>query len=286
MSTETQKPQDASVSVKEKPLEFVPFGSEDKVRLSINMVRNLIAVPTKTGKLPTDNDCTKFIMMCLARRLNPYEGDSFLIGYDTKDGPKFSMITAHQAFLKRAELNKEYNGMESGVMVMRNEQLLELPGDFMLPGDTLIGGWSKVHFKGRQFPMHKRVNLATFNKGTNQWLANPAGMIVKCAEADALRSAFPTMLGSLYIQEELSETATPRVATPIFKDKSAPVEAVVMLEPVVEDKWSKVLALAERDGIEEATLREWMEASNFQEADADKITAGWDEFSKFIRGVE
>ena len=32
---------------------------------------------------------------------------------------------------------------------------------------------------------------------------DPAGMIVKCAEADALRSAFPTMLGGCYTEEEM-----------------------------------------------------------------------------------
>ncbi len=278
-------------------MEFVPFGSEDKIRLSINMVRHLIAVPSKSGALPTDNECTKFLMMCSARRLNPFEQDAFLIGYDTKDGPKFSMITAHQAFLKRAELNKEYNGMESGVMVMRNEILMELPGDFMLPSDILVGGWSKVHFKTRQFPMHKRTNLSTFNKGVSQWAANPAGMIVKCSEADALRSAFPTMLGGLYVREEINtESAAPRVAVPIFKDKKQIQEADVIPEPPpAVDYLEKLVALCERDDIDpDTTLTEWMRSSGFLEEgkvtceakpeNIQKIVEGWDKFSPIMRG--
>src|SRR5256885_17207110 len=100
----------------EKFVEFIPHGSEDKVKLSIAMVKNLIAVRTKSGATCSDNDAIKFVAMCQARRLNPFEGDAFLIGFDGTDGPQFSLITAHQAFLKRAELNAEYDGMKSGII--------------------------------------------------------------------------------------------------------------------------------------------------------------------------
>src|SRR5580692_885246 len=101
----------------EKPMEYVPFGSQDKIKLSVAIVQNLICVKTKTGKTCTAGDAIKFMMMCQARRLNPFEGDAFLIGYDGREGPAFSLITAHQAFLKRAEVNPEYDGMKSGVIV-------------------------------------------------------------------------------------------------------------------------------------------------------------------------
>src|SRR5580693_5423162 len=109
MNTEIVKTEDKSIT------EYVPFGAQDKIKLSISIVQNLIAVKTRSGKTCSQNDALKFIAMCLARRLHPLEGDSFLIGYDGKDGPTFSLITAHQAFLKRAELNPEYDGMTSGV---------------------------------------------------------------------------------------------------------------------------------------------------------------------------
>ena len=43
-------------------------------------------------------------------------------------------------------------------------------------------------------------------------------MIVKCAEADALRSSFPTMLGGLYLKEEIESTnaVPPKTSAPIF----------------------------------------------------------------------
>jgi phage recombination protein Bet len=184
-------------------IEFTPFGAKDKIQLSIEIVKRIVAVKTKSGKSCTDEDAFKFMLMCQARHLNPFEGDAFLIGYDGQAGPQFSLITAHQAFLKRAELNAEFDGMESGTIVLRKGEVMDLLGDWHMPTDNVLGGWATVYFKHRTHPMKKRLRLARFNKGFGVWKDDPAGMIVKCAEADALRSSFPTMLGGMFIQEEL-----------------------------------------------------------------------------------
>jgi len=184
-------------------VEFKPFGSEDAIKLTVSIVKNLIAIPTKSGRLPSDNECMKFMMLCRSRALNPFEGDSFLQGYDGKDGPQFSLITAHQAFLKRAEVHPEFDGFESGVIVAdKDGNMVDRIGDFTLKDDELLGGWCTVHFKGRKHPMKKRLKLSTFNQGFGRWQKDAAGMIVKCAEADALRSSFPTKIGGMYLREE------------------------------------------------------------------------------------
>ena len=104
-----------------KSIEFVPFGAADKIKLSVEIVKNIVAVPTKSGKTCNDRDAMKFIMLCSAQRLNPFAGDAFLIGYDTQNGPSFSLITAHQAFLKRAETCADYEGMDSGIILCDKE---------------------------------------------------------------------------------------------------------------------------------------------------------------------
>jgi len=200
--------------------EYVPFGSKDVVKLSVAIVQNLIAVKTKSGHNCSQADALKFIAMCKARALNPLEGDAFLIGYDTQDGPKFSLITAHQAFLKRAELHPEYDGMKSGIIVRNTDgTIADLEGDFYLPDEhEVLGGWATVYFKNRKYPMHKRLRLARFAKSFGVWKDDGAGMICKCAEADGLRSSFPTMLGGLYLREEIDlfpeTTATVAAAAP------------------------------------------------------------------------
>ena len=205
MATKTE-PEATKENKEQRLIEFIPFGTKDKISLSIAIVKRLIAVKTKTGKNCSDEDAFKFMLMCQARKLNPFEGDAFLIGYDNRDQPDkptFSLITAHQAFLKRAELHPEFDGMESGTIVLRNGEVIDLIGDWHMPNDNVLGGWAVVYFKNRSHPMKKRVRLQRFKKPFGIWNDDPAGMIVKCAEADALRSSFPTMLGGMFIREEM-----------------------------------------------------------------------------------
>lgn len=250
--------------------EFVPFGSNDMVKLNISIVRSLVAVPTKTGQMPKDTECIKFIAMCKARRLNPFEGDAFLIGYDSRDGAKFNLITAHQAFLKRAELNAEYNGMKSGCIVQREGVLVDLEGDFHLEDDVVMGGWATVYFKTRQNPMHKRIRLKRFQKAFGVWQEDPAGMICKCAEADALRSSFPTMLGGLYLKEEMDREVPTKMSEPIFSTPTAEVvdepAEIAPINPV-----HRILELCKQDDILEADLLIFLEGIGLNPDNADTV---------------
>lgn len=197
----------------ERTTEYVPFGQRggDRLTLSVSIVRRFLCEPTRSGKVCSDADAIRFIMMCKARQLNPFEGDAFLLGYDTQDGAKFSLVTAHQAFLKRAEGNPNFDGMESGVVVLGEETddagelsevLVERQGDLVEEGERIVGGWARVFRKDRKIPTYRRLSLATFSTGQSRWKKDPAGMIVKCAEADALRSSFPTTIGALYLEQE------------------------------------------------------------------------------------
>lgn len=197
-----EKPKTNAVATTSE-VSFVPFGSNSSIKLNVTIIKHYVCIPTKSGKLCSDRDAVRFMMLCRSRGLNPFEGDCFLQGYDGKNGPEFSLITAHQAFLKRAELHPEFNGMESGVIVKNDDKVINREGDFMLDEDVLLGAWATVHFKNRKVPMVERLNLRTFAKGYGRWEIDPAGMIVKCAQASALRTAFPTQIGGMYLREEI-----------------------------------------------------------------------------------
>ena len=197
-------------------MEYAPYGASDKIKLSVQIVQNLVAVPTRSGKTCTERDAIKFMMLCQAKRLNPFEGDAFLIGFDTKNGPSFNLVTAHQAYLKRAELHPEFDGLRSGITVSSDNGPLDIEGE-IAPNETeLVGAWCAVYFKNRKIPMTKRIPLSRFQRQISQqsewggpWKDDPGGMITKCAEADALRSAFPTMLGGLYMRDEVAIDVRP-----------------------------------------------------------------------------
>lgn len=202
----------------DKFIEYVPFMGKEPIKLNAKIVLRYFAAPTKKGFVPTEQQATKFVMLCQARGLNPWEGDAFLVGYDASDGAVFNLITAHQAFLKRAEVHPEYNGMESGVTVKRKakgddgkevQETIDLPGDYFEDTDHIVGGWARVHFKTREVPTYRRIKLTTFNTGYSRWKADPGGMICKVAEADALRSSFPNSLGGMYLEGEFSGNEEP-----------------------------------------------------------------------------
>lgn len=196
-----------STDIQERAVEFVPFGAADKIRLSIAMVKSLIAVPTKQGHLPSDRDCMKFLMLCRGKRANPFEGDCYMVGYDTKDGPQFSMISGVDLFLKRAEQSDDYDGYESGVIVQKqNGEVENRNGCIVLGGENLIAGWCNVYRKGRSKPTSVTADFRVYNTGRSRWEKDPGGMIEKVAISQALRRAYPTALGGFYTAEEFSDT--------------------------------------------------------------------------------
>lgn len=259
----------------EKPLEFVPFGAQDKIRLTIRMVQDTIAVRTKQGHTCSAKEAIKFMMLCHAKRLNPYEGDAYLIGYDGREGPTFSLITAHQAFLKRAELHPEFDGMKSGIIIEDEEgKLAELEGDFYRENQKVVGGWATVFFKTRKHPIHRKIRLERFRKPFGVWLDDAAGMICKCAEADALRSAFPTMLGGLYCKEEFDPNKTAG-EMPVIVTTDAPIEESVTpsVDPpsasTAQNGSSELSELIVSNGFTFSDFQMWcVESGNWPEADS------------------
>ncbi len=199
------EPKPTSIEVAEKPISYVPLGNASEITLTIAVVRKFLATRTRSGKEPSDADIVKFMMLCQSRQLDPWQGDAYLIGYDSTDGPTFTLITAHQALAKRSELNKDFDGLESGVIIMIDDgedRPIFREGDFTLDGEKLLGGWAKVYRRDRSKPFYQALKVGVYDTQRSRWNTDKAGMIVKCAEAGAYRAAFPTQLGGMYTQEE------------------------------------------------------------------------------------
>lgn len=257
-TTAPEKPENSEFErlLREKRSEYVPFGEDQSVTLTLGTVKKYCCRPTRNGALPTDVDLTKFIMLCKARGLNPWVGDAYLVGYDAKDGPEFSLITAIQALYKRAEVNPMYDGMESGVIVQSPSGSLDhIQGDFIPPGHTLVGGWARLFRKDQSRPTFETLNLGVYNKSRSQWLKDPGGMIVKCAEASVLRRAFPTQLGAMYIQDEVDRhRAAQEIAGMATPSKTQPTAKTVPLPslPSVRTQAAPVQQQQQQPEVEEA----------------------------------
>lgn len=222
----------------ERGVDIDVFGSGKQIRLTSVEVRKLVANPTKSGKLPSNRDIMLFMKLCEAKGLNPYVQDAYLVGYDTQEGPKFSCITAHKAMLKRAELAENFDGMESGVIVISKDD-----GDMQhIEGDVydeehfqLLGGWCKIYQKDRSKQVFKTARLKSYDKKRSQWNTDKPWMICKCAEAKALRAGYPNDLSGMYIAEEMPDSEVrPKTQIPDGSETSANDRLSARLSAVTE----------------------------------------------------
>ena len=173
----------------------------EEVNLSFNIVRRFL---TRGNGNVSDAEVVMFISLCRTNLLNPFIGDCYLIKYD--DRSPATMVTARDAFMRRAESAQGiYLGYQSGIIVIRDNKVIELEGAFFLPKDQLVGGWAKVYRQDRTYPAMQKVRLAEYNTGKSNWAMKPATMIQKVAEAQAFRKAFPLQTGGMYIPEEMPD---------------------------------------------------------------------------------
>lgn len=118
---------------------------------------------------------------------------------------------------RRAEENPSYRGRESGIVVLRGDQVITKKGTCLYPGETLLGGWCRVlrELNGREIEEYKEVGLKEYDKGQANWKSKPCTMIEKVAVSQALRAAFPKDFTGLYTAEEMgSETESMGRAAP------------------------------------------------------------------------
>lgn len=179
----------------------------NKVDLSISSIKQYIC----PGSSVSDSEAYMFLALCQFNGLNPFLRDAYCIKYGNDPAV---MVVSKAALLKRAQKNPKYRGIKSGVIVRdSNGQIAERNGEFHLPDDELVAAWAKVFVDGYVEPVYCSVNLREYiktkdGKPTGKWKDSPATMLVKVAEAHALREAFPADLGSLYNAEEMGYEET------------------------------------------------------------------------------
>ena len=178
-------------------MEAVVTGADGK---EIKLTKKIIMDTICKGMPVSDTDIVQFLTLCQVNQLNPFVRDAYLIKY--KDAPA-QMIVSKEAFMKRADMCPDFEGIESGVVAMNGDGVLqEFNGALMPPTWTLVGGWAKVYRKGRK-PYVNQVAFSEYNKGKSTWAAMPLTMIKKVAEVQALREAFPNQLGQMYVRDEM-----------------------------------------------------------------------------------
>jgi phage recombination protein Bet len=201
------------------------------VKLSYTIVRNFL---TKGGGNVSDQDLVQFISICKYNQLNPFLNEAYLVKFG---GSPAQMIVSKEALMKRAEACETYEGIQAGIIVIRESETLELEGCFYLPTDKLVGGWAKVYRSDRKYPVVAKVQFDEYNKKQSTWNDKPSTMVSKVAKVQALREAFPTQLGAMYTAEEqgiqFEDAKTEQRNNAVRKDPSKVITEEVNYEEVV-----------------------------------------------------
>ena len=184
-----------------------------------------------------------FMELCRAQRLNPFLNEAYLVKFQ---GRPAQIMVAHKALVKRAEAHPQYDGMEHGVVVMRGGEVHNEQRGAYYPeaGETLLGGWAKVYRKDRRMPIYAERSFTSMNKNQANWKSMPDVMIDKCAQAAALREAFPDELRGMYVQEEMGQEVPAQDVS--VEPKQAPTGQIAYQKPTVmsdeDKKWLREAA--------------------------------------------
>lgn len=219
--------------------QLVEFSANgEKVKLSPAIVRNYLV--NGNGQI-TDQEVVYFINLCKSQGLNPFIKDCYLIKYGNTTPAQ--MVVSKDVFLKRAERNSEFDGLDAGIIVINNEsgELTYRKGAFYLKDrEEVVGGWADVFRKNTSHPTHIEVSVEEYagrtkdGKLNSQWASKMGTMVRKVAITQALRETFPNDFQQMYSEEEmnvdmkLDETPIQQPTQPIDQ---APVQTQTYSQP-------------------------------------------------------
>ncbi|MFI7125916.1 phage recombination protein Bet [Nonomuraea sp. NPDC050153] len=175
------------------------------------------------GSMGVDGECTNaelagFLHLCQRRELDPFLKQVYLIGrYDKRAGRKvFTPQTGIDGFRVIARRAADKSGID-----YEYEDTVWFDADgaqheVWLTDAPPVAAKVVVIRNGKRFSGVARyaayVDRDRDGNPKNQWKTSPDGQIEKCAEAKALRRAFPEDLGGMYSDVEMEhlDDETPR----------------------------------------------------------------------------
>lgn len=191
--------------------EIVATSEENKV------TQDLLLDYLKTmNKGLTEQQTKQFLAVAGTFGLNPWKREVYAVTFKNKDGStEMSIVTGYETYIKRAELNPNYDGYEitwkggfkPGKIVKHGKS-----GDWEVSAivpDGEVSCTCTVYRKDRNHPISEEVFFDEYNQGNAMWQSKPRTMLKKVAIVSAFRKAFPIDFGGMpYTSDELPEHMT------------------------------------------------------------------------------
>ena len=145
----------------------------------------------------TDAELQLFFFDCTRRGIHPLDK----LIHPTKRNGKYTPITSIDLFRQRASDSGEHMGTDDAVYTGE-------PGQKDFTASVTV----YKHLRGEKCAFTATARWSEYFPGEKQgfmWQKMPHLMLAKCAEALALRKAFPQQLHGLYTNEEMAQAETP-----------------------------------------------------------------------------
>ena len=181
----------------------------------------------------TDQEIVFFMNTCKMQKLNPLvAGEVYCIKFGNEPA---QMVVGKGAYLRRAFEHPDYLCKEDGIVVVRGKDILQKEGCCLYPGETLLGGWCRVHFirNGKERTAFKEVQLSEYDKGQANWKSKPATMINKVAISQCVREAFPKDYEGLYSEEEMIASGAIPAQYTVIPETGEVVPGTTEEDPIV-----------------------------------------------------
>jgi phage recombination protein Bet len=201
-----------------------PIWTQDQV----DMIKRQVA------RDATDDELGMFLHYCASQGLDPLAKDVYFRKGQSKDGrASIAYITSIDTYRARAADTGEHAGTDDAVFddelkpSRASVTVYRLVGGVRCPF-TATARWSEYYPGGRQAFM---------------WDKMPTGQLAKCAEALALRKAFPKQFKKLYVREEMDQAGAPNDTETVEH-----VESETLYDRSNAEHNREMVALAERLG--------------------------------------
>lgn len=218
-----------------------PRKTKAELAEQISFTADQLALMKNTvAKGATDDEFMLLLHLAKTYGLDPFAKEIWCIKY-LRPGQNpadvvATIFSSRDGYLKIASRDKQMNGIVSDA-VCANDTLKKLVDGtvehtYGNPRGTIIGAYALVFRKDRTYPAYFYASFAEYGSGNNPtWKKYPSAMIIKVAEAMALKRAFS--ISGLVTQEE--------IGLDMVADADAGTSATVVVESVAATEQLRVL---------------------------------------------